>query len=53
MHISNTSLLRDKCYINGEWIESNSKKFIEVNNPATLEIIGKVPTIIALDKAVL
>jgi len=43
MHISNTSLLRDKCYINGEWIESNSKKFIEVNNPATLEIIGKVP----------
>ncbi|NLX61276.1 MAG: aldehyde dehydrogenase family protein [Tissierellia bacterium] len=32
-----------KLYINGEWIESNSKEFIEVENPANREIIGKVP----------
>ena len=32
-----------KLYINGEWVESNSKEFIEVENPATREIIGKVP----------
>ncbi len=43
MNISNKSLVKDKCYINGEWIESNSKEFIEVNNPASLQIIGKVP----------
>ena len=43
MHISNTSLLRDKCYINGEWIDSYNKEIIEVDNPSTLKIIGKVP----------
>lgn len=32
-----------KLYINGEWVESNSKEFIEVENPANREIIAKVP----------
>ncbi|NLY67322.1 MAG: aldehyde dehydrogenase family protein [Tissierellia bacterium] len=32
-----------KLYINGEWVQSNSKEFIEVENPANREIIGKVP----------
>ena len=43
MDIVNKSLFKDKCYINGEWLESNNKQNIEVNNPATLEIIGTVP----------
>jgi aldehyde dehydrogenase (NAD+) len=32
-----------KIYINGEWIEPISKDVIEVENPATEEIIGRVP----------
>lgn len=32
-----------KLYINGQWVESNSKDFIEVENPANREIIGRVP----------
>ena len=43
MDISNKELLKDKCYINGHWVSSNSKETIEVNNPATLHIIGSVP----------
>ena len=43
MDLVNKSLFKDKCYINGEWLESNNKQKIEVNNPATLEIIGTVP----------
>ena len=43
MDISNKELLKDKCYINGNWVISNSKELIEVNNPATLDIIGRVP----------
>jgi len=39
----NKSLLKDKCYINGEWIDSYSKETIDVNNPSSLEIIAKVP----------
>ena len=43
MTIQNFKLIRDKCYINGEWIEANSKDTILVNNPATLKEIGTVP----------
>jgi len=57
MTIQNFKLFRDKCYINGEWIEANSKDTISVNNPATLKEIGTVPkcgkeeTKIAIDAA--
>ena len=43
MELNNKSLFREKCFVNGSWIESSSGKTLEVNNPATLEIIGKVP----------
>ena len=43
MTIQNFKFFRDKCYINGEWIEANSKDTISVNNPATLKEIGTVP----------
>ena len=43
MDISNRSLLKDKCYINGEWIDSDNKETIEVNNPSSLEIVANVP----------
>ena len=32
-----------KNYVNGEWVESSSTDFDEVFNPATGEVIGKVP----------
>ena len=34
----------DKFYINGEYVEQSSEKFIDVENPATEEIIGKIPS---------
>ena len=37
------NLNNEKLYINGEYIESKSNEWIEVENPATGEIIGKVP----------
>ena len=43
MDIINKKLITNKCYINGEWTESINKEKVEVNNPATLEIIGNVP----------
>ena len=43
MDISNKSLIKDKCYINGQWINSYNGELIEVNNPSNLEIIAKVP----------
>ncbi|GAB3056564.1 CoA-acylating methylmalonate-semialdehyde dehydrogenase [Salinicoccus sesuvii] len=32
-----------KNYINGEWVESESKDLMEVINPATKEVLSKVP----------
>ena len=34
---------RDKLYINGKWIPSTGKGTIDVINPATEEVVGRVP----------
>tara|TARA_X000000368_G_C23050396_1_gene721106 strand:- start:999 stop:2456 length:1458 start_codon:yes stop_codon:yes gene_type:complete len=43
MDIKKSKFYRDQCYINGKWVNSNSKEIISVNNPASLEEIGTVP----------
>ena len=43
MKIKNKELFKEQCYIDGKWVDSSNNKTIEVNNPATLEIVGKVP----------
>ncbi len=35
--------MNDKLFINGEWVESNSQETIAVENPATEEVIARVP----------
>ena len=37
------SLFRQACYIDGKWIEPTAGEVINVDNPATGEIIGQVP----------
>lgn len=32
-----------KNYVNGEWVDSNSSKVLDVRNPATTEVIAQVP----------
>lgn len=41
-------------YVNGKWIDSNSGKFREVNNPATADVLARVPvsTLAEFDDAV-
>jgi succinate-semialdehyde dehydrogenase/glutarate-semialdehyde dehydrogenase len=41
--INDISLFRQACYINGDWIEPRSSDVINVDDPATGEIIGRVP----------
>ena len=43
MKIKNKELFKEQCYIDGKWVDSRKNETIEVNNPATLEIVGKVP----------
>lgn len=37
-------LKSDKFYINGKYINSDSGEYIDVENPATEEVIGKIPS---------
>ena len=41
--LTDANLLRDKCFINGEWVDSDTGDVIEVTNKASGEIIGVVP----------
>ena len=43
MDISNKKLFKQQCFIGGEWIDAKTNRIIEVNNPATKDIIGNVP----------
>ena len=47
MELNNKSLFKEKCFVNGLWTDSQNGKTIEVNNPATMEIVGKVPNFTA------
>jgi len=43
IELKNQSLYKTQCYINGEWINANSAKTLEVTNPYSKETIGAVP----------
>lgn len=39
----NMSLLRDKAFVNGEWVASKKGKSFDVINPSDGSVIGQVP----------
>lgn len=57
MKLIDPSLLRQQCYINGQWRNADNGKTIAIANPGTHEVIGHVPvmgnaeTLAAIDAA--
>src|SRR6267142_4974565 len=43
VELKDARLFREACYVDGQWIKAKSGAMINVDNPATGEIIGKVP----------
>ena len=43
MQLKDSTLFRQQCYIDGVWTDAKDGGRIEVNNPATGEILGTVP----------
>jgi len=41
--LKNTSLFRQQCFIDGQWVDADSKKTIAVDNPFDGSILGHVP----------
>ena len=45
--LKDPSLLHEQCYVDGTWIDAADGKCIDVNNPASGEIIATVPSLSA------
>jgi succinate-semialdehyde dehydrogenase/glutarate-semialdehyde dehydrogenase len=43
LKLNRPDLLRQQCYINGQWCDADSGEVIDVTNPATGEVIGTIP----------
>ncbi len=43
MQLQDSSLFRQQCYINGEWVDADSREVRSITNPATGEVLGTVP----------
>jgi succinate-semialdehyde dehydrogenase/glutarate-semialdehyde dehydrogenase len=41
--LKDAKLLREHCYIDGQWVEAESRKRIDVDNPADATLVGTVP----------
>lgn len=45
MQLNDSALLRDKCYVDGDWIAAADGATIEVTNPANGEAMSSVPSL--------
>lgn len=43
MQLQDSSLLHQKCYINGQWLDADSASTITVTNPANGDVLGTIP----------
>jgi succinate-semialdehyde dehydrogenase/glutarate-semialdehyde dehydrogenase len=43
VELKDARLFREACYVDGNWVQAKSGAMINVDNPATGEIIGRVP----------
>jgi hypothetical protein len=43
VELKDARLFREACYLDGQWVQAKSGQMINVDNPATGEIIGRVP----------
>ena len=41
--LSDTSLLRQQCYINGQWVDADDGRTVAVRDKASGEVLGTVP----------
>jgi succinate-semialdehyde dehydrogenase/glutarate-semialdehyde dehydrogenase len=45
LNLKDPSLFREKNFVGGKWIEAESGKWIDVKNPATGALVGRVPSL--------
>lgn len=43
LDLNDPNLFREKCYIDGKWLDADTGQTIDVTNPATGDVLGTVP----------
>ena len=43
LELKDSSLFRQQCYINGEWVDSDSGDTVDVHNPSDGSLLGTIP----------
>ena len=43
LDLNDPNLFREKCFINGEWLDADTGQTVDVTNPATGDVLGTVP----------
>ena len=43
LNLKDPSLLKQACYLNGQWLTADKGQTIEVTNPATNKVLGSIP----------
>jgi len=51
VELKDARLFREACYVDGQWVQAKSGAAISVDNPATGEIIGRVPNWVELKRS--
>ena len=51
MQLNNPALFRQQAYINGTWLDADSKATMEVTTPANGEVIGSIPDLTGVETA--
>ena len=51
MQLSDPSLIKDRCYVGGEWVAADSGETIPVTSPANGEVLSEVPKMGAAETA--
>ncbi|WZH44583.1 Aldehyde/histidinol dehydrogenase [Fusarium acuminatum] len=49
LQLSDPTLRKNACYVNGQWVSAKSKKVFDVENPSTLQKLGSCPEFDAND----
>src|ERR1039457_897737 len=49
VELKDARLFREACYVDGQWVQAHSTEMINVDNPATSEVIGRVPRLIGAE----
>ncbi|MCP5197196.1 MAG: NADP-dependent succinate-semialdehyde dehydrogenase [Gammaproteobacteria bacterium] len=49
MHLKDSRLFHQQCYIGGSWVDADHQATLSVTNPATGEMLGSVPKLSAIE----